>query len=214
MDWLRKNKKFLIIVIGGIFLLLLYRFYPILMQKNEEEDYLQQADFFAEGEETSVEANMIEEEEKVTVMLIDVKGAVKNPGVYEAREGDRVNDIILKAGGILEKGEKNAVNFAMKVSDEMIIYVPFIGEEEDGALMTEASNQAQTSSSSKEGLININKASETELLQIPGVGPAKATAIIEYREQNGGFSAKEDMKKISGIGEKTYEKLEAFITIN
>jgi competence protein ComEA len=210
MDWLRKNKKFLIIVMGGILLLLLYRFYPILMQKNEEEDYLQQADFFAGGGETSVEA--IEEEEKVTVMLIDVKGAVKNPGVYEASEGDRVNDIIIKAGGILEKGEKNAVNFAMKVTDEMIIYVPFIGEEEEGAIMKEASNQA--SSSSNEGLININKASETELLQIPGVGPAKATAIIEYREQNGGFSAKEDMKKISGIGEKTYEKLEAFITIN
>lgn len=212
MDWLRKNKKFIIIVLGGLLLLLLYRFSPILLQKKEEEDYFQQDDFFAEGEGTSVEAPIVEEEEQVTLMLVDVKGAVKSPGVYEASEGDRVNDIIKKAGGILEKGEKNAVNFAMKISDEMIIYVPFIGEEEEGAVLQEGSNQAN--SSSKEGVININKASETELLQLPGVGPAKATAIIEYREQNGGFSAKEDIKKISGIGEKTYEKLEAYFTIN
>lgn len=206
MDWLRKNKKFILFVLGGISLLLLYRFYPILMPKNEEE-YFPQDDLLTEREEEITESELAEEEPQVTFILVDVKGAVKNPGVYEANEGDRVNDIIQKAGGILNNGEKNAVNLAMKVSDEMIIYVPYLGEE--GEVVND-----QASLSANEGLVNINKASETELLQLPGVGPSKAAAIIEYREQNGGFSTKEDLKKISGIGEKTYEKLEPFLTIN
>ncbi|EOR23708.1 MULTISPECIES: helix-hairpin-helix domain-containing protein [Bacillaceae] len=206
MDWLRKNKKFILFVLGGISLLLLYRFYPILMPKNEEE-YFPQDDLLTERGEEITESELAEEEPQVTFILVDVKGAVKNPGVYEANEGDRVNDIIQKAGGILNNGEKNAVNLAMKVSDEMIIYVPYIGEE--GEVVND-----QASLSANEGLVNINKASETELLQLPGVGPSKAAAIIEYREQNGGFSTKEDLKKISGIGEKTYEKLEPFLTIN
>ncbi|WP_312093286.1 helix-hairpin-helix domain-containing protein [Niallia sp.] len=210
MDWLRKNKKFLIPVLGGMLLLLLFRFSPLLMQKNDQEDSFQQEDLFA-AEEEMAEEDTIVEDNQATLMLVDVKGAVKNPGVYEASEGERVNDIINKAGGILQNGEKNAVNFAMKVTDEMIIYVPYIGEEEEAAI-DEASNQASLSSS--EGLININKASETELLELPGVGPSKAAAIIEYREQNGGFSAKEDIKNITGIGEKTYEKLEPLISIN
>ncbi|MCB5235743.1 helix-hairpin-helix domain-containing protein [Niallia circulans] len=206
MDWLRKNKKFILFVLGGISLLLLYRFYPILMPKNEEE-YFPQDDLLTERGEEITESELAEEEPQVTFILVDVKGAVKNPGVYEANEGDRVNDIIQKAGGILNNGEKNAVNLAMKVSDEMIIYVPYLGEE--GEVVND-----QASLSANEGLVNINKASETELLQLPGVGPSKAAAIIEYREQNGGFSTKEDFKKISGIGEKTYEKLEPFLTIN
>ena len=176
------------------------------MPKNEEE-YFPQDDLLTERGEEITESELAEEEPQVTFILVDVKGAVKNPGVYEANEGDRVNDIIQKAGGILNNGEKNAVNLAMKVSDEMIIYVPYIGEE--GEVVND-----QASLSATEGLVNINKASETELLQLPGVGPSKAAAIIEYREQNGGFSTKEDLKKISGIGEKTYEKLEPFLTIN
>jgi len=211
MDWLRKNKKFILFVLGGICLLLLYRFYPILMPKNEEE-YFPQDDLLTERGEEITESELAEEEPQATFILVDVKGAVKNPGVYEANEGDRVNDIIQKAGGILTNGEKNAVNLAMKVSDEMIIYVPYIGEE--GGVVNGKEVSDQTSLPANEDLVNINKASETELLQLPGVGPSKAAAIIEYREQNGGFSTKEDLKKISGIGEKTYEKLEPFLTIN
>lgn len=157
------------------------------MPKNEEE-YFPQDDLLTERGEEITESELAEEEPQVTFILVDVKGAVKNPGVYEANEGDRVNDIIQKAGGILNNGEKNAVNLAMKVSDEMIIYVPYIGEE--GEVVND-----QASLSANEGLVNINKASETELLQLPGVGPSKAAAIIEYREQNGGFSTKEDLKK-------------------
>lgn len=211
MDWLRKNRKFIFIVLGCLLFLVLYHYSPILMQPNEEEDYIQQDDLFAGSsvEETAIDGNNVEEGLQDKLLIVDVKGAVKNPGVYEATEGDRVNDIIKKAGGMLDKGEKNGVNLAMKVTDEMIIYVPYIGEED--SIISESGNQ--TSLSSDEELININKASETELTELPGVGPSKAAAIIEYREQNGGFSTKEDIKNISGIGEKTYEKLEAFITI-
>lgn len=99
----------------------------------------------------------------------------------------------------------------MKVTDEMIIYVPYIGEEGEAANGNAVGNE--TAVPSNEGTVNINKASETELLELPGVGPSKAAAIVEYREQNGGFSTKEDLKNISGIGEKTYEKLESFISI-
>lgn len=209
MDWLRKNKKISLFVLGGIALLLLYRFYPILISSSEEEQ-IPQENLFAERGKLEPE-DVPGEESPVTLMLVDVKGAVKNPGVYEAKEGERVNDMIEKAGGMLKDGEKNAVNFAMKVTDEMIIYVPYIGEEEEVVNSNAVGNE--TTDPTSEGTVNINKASETELLELPGVGPSKAAAIMEYREQNGGFSAKEDLKKISGIGEKTYEKLEAFISI-
>ncbi|WP_043933943.1 helix-hairpin-helix domain-containing protein [Bacillus sp. EB01] len=142
-----------------------------------------------------------------TTILIDVKGAVEKPGVYHASPDERVIDIIELAGGLSESADTSGVNFAQKLQDEMIVYVPAKGEEA-------GSTASGTDVASGNGKININRANETELQEIPGIGPSKAAAIIEYREKNGPFKKPEELKEISGIGDKTFEKLEGAITVH
>jgi competence protein ComEA len=150
-----------------------------------------------------LEENPQEEEN----LVVDVKGAIKSPGVYEVKLGDRVIDVIEMAGGLNENADKNNINFAMKLVDEMVLYVPIVGEEK---IIEPTVGSVQNH---EDGKVNLNKASETELQTLTGVGPAKATAIIEYRDQNGGFKKVEELMEISGIGEKTFEKLKDQITV-
>lgn len=152
------------------------------------------------------------EEEKVASgpLFVDVKGAVSSPGLYEAKEGDRVLDAIDQAGGLIKTADEKQVNFAQKVHDEMIIYIPEKGEVVEEALPA----MAAPSSTQAAGKININRADLSELQNLPGVGPAKAQAIIDYREEQGPFKKVEDIQNVSGIGEKTFEKLQESITVN
>ena len=102
------------------------------------------------------------------------------------------------------------MNLSQKIVDEMVIYIPVFGEEMDMLPPTIVSSQ---SVSKEEGKVNINTADSNELQTLSGVGPSKADAIIEYREQNGPFQKIEDLMNISGIGEKTFEKLKDGITV-
>ncbi|MFO1443390.1 helix-hairpin-helix domain-containing protein [Bacillus sp. Bva_UNVM-123] len=155
------------------------------------------------------EADSIEMEEEI--IIVDVKGAVLNPGVYEAAANDRVIDMITKAGGLNEHADESRINFAIRVEDEMVIYVPIIGEE--GADGSDFVFEGTASKGKNDGKVNLNTANETELQTLPGIGPAKAAMIIEYREKNGPFKAIEDLKLISGIGDKTFEKLQSSIKV-
>ncbi|MCA0986113.1 helix-hairpin-helix domain-containing protein [Guptibacillus algicola] len=164
-------------------------------------------DFLIEEAVVEEEENGNEEvrEKEPEYIMVDVKGAVVKPGVYELKSDARVKDIITRAGGFLEEADQTQLNLAGKVVDEMMIYVPVIGE---GAGGSELSSVEANS-----GLISINKATLSELQELPGIGPAKAEAIIAYREEQGGFSTIDDLKEISGIGEKTFEKLKDLITV-
>ena len=99
------------------------------------------------------------------------------------------------------------VNLSQKVTDEMIIYIPEFGEEVEPIFLT------QTTNSGQEGKVDLNKADSAQLETLPGIGPGKAQAIIEYRDMNGPFKTIEDVKNVSGIGEKTFEKLKDHITV-
>lgn len=156
-------------------------------------------------EEGKTQQTTIQEPEKI---IVDVKGQVKKPGVYQSSSGERVIDVINRSGGLTENADVSQVNFAEHVQDAMVIYIPAKGEE---GLAVPGGSMTQNGSSDK---ININKADETQLQDIPGIGPAKASAIIEYRELNGSFKTIEDIKNISGIGDKTYEKLKDSISVN
>ena len=156
-----------------------------------------------EPQSLELEENPQEEEN----LVVDVKGAIKSPGVYEMKLGDRVIDVIEQAGGLHENADSNNINFAMKLVDEMVLYIPIVGEEiTPEPTVGGVQNQG-------DGKVNLNKASEAELQTLTGVGPAKATAIIEYRDQNGGFKKVEEIMEISGIGEKTFEKFKDQITV-
>ena len=153
----------------------------------------------------------IEYVEQVTIpnVLVDVKGQVKFPGVYELTAEDRVIDAIHLAGGYTDLAETKLINHAQRLQDEMVIYIPQKGEEIDvdtiGIVLTTGN------SSGNGGKININKADETQLQALPGVGPAKAQAIIAYRTEVGKFQTIDDLKKVSGIGEKSFERLKDLI---
>lgn len=155
------------------------------------------------------------EQPQPDAMMVDVKGQIKLPGVYKANPGERVIDIIDRAGGLTDQADQSQVNLSAHVQDEMVIYIPAMGEE---GIVPQGSSVGGTASSSgsgqTQGKININKADAAELQKLPGIGPAKAAAIIEYRQASGPFKVVEDLKKISGIGEKTFDKLKDLVTVH
>lgn len=142
------------------------------------------------------------------VFMVDVKGAIQKPGVIQCKEGERVFDVIRLAGGFKEKADVNQVNLAEKITDEMVIYVPFIGEETDQTIVINEGNQTKQNET-----IDINHASQSELEKIPGVGPAKAKNILDYIDVNGPFTSVEQLESVNGIGKKSLEKMTPFIII-
>ncbi|WP_100331637.1 helix-hairpin-helix domain-containing protein [Bacillus xiapuensis] len=162
------------------------------------------------------------EEKKETkeeqVVMVDMKGAVPKPGIYTLKQGARIHDAIAKAGGLQKDADRTAVNLAQKLQDEMIVYIPKIGEKPPAQSPSVSSAIPGASSpadgSKPETKININAASAEELQTMPGIGEAKAQAIIDYRETEGAFAKPEDLKNVTGIGEKTFEKLEPLISVN
>lgn len=161
---------------------------------------------------------VVEEEEPMLPesVIVDVKGAVHYPGIVQLTTEDRVMDAIEAAGGYTENANPVTINHAQKLVDEMVIYVPQQGESMDELAIPSSTvtSVAGTSSSAKDdGKININTATEAELTTLSGIGPAKAAAIIAYREEHGSFKTVEDLKNVSGIGEKTFEKLQDSIKV-
>ncbi len=155
-----------------------------------------------------------EELKQPETMMVDVKGQIKLPGVYQANAGERVVDVISRAGGLTEKADQTQVNFAEHVQDEMVIYIPAKGEE--GLAAPDRSGGggiAASGTNNRQSKINLNKADAAELQNLPGIGPAKAAAIIEYRETSGAFKTVEDLKNITGIGDKTFEKLKDLVDV-
>ena len=139
-------------------------------------------------------------------IFVDVKGAVKHPGVFETTKDKRIKDLIEEAGGLLDDADTSTLNLSQKVKDQMVIYVLKHGEKpkqiSDGG-----------SSSSNTDVININTANKEQLMKISGVGKTKAEAIISYREKNGDFKKKEDITKVRGIGKATFEKIKDKIEV-
>ncbi|WP_335869297.1 helix-hairpin-helix domain-containing protein [Bacillus sp. 2205SS5-2] len=160
----------------------------LYLQKNTEKEHISTPLMI---EETVEEADIQSED-----YMVDIKGAVKNPGVYETSADERVVDIIKKAGGLEIDADPSKINYAQRVEDEMVILVPKVGEMAEGNL-----TQSQPMK------ININKASKEELETLSGVGPSKAEAIINHREEEGLFKSVEDILNVTGIGEKMYEKI-------
>lgn len=150
---------------------------------------------------------------EATFLTVDVKGAVKKPGVYELAAGSRVKDAIQEAGGLLEDADSKSVNLAQKVQDEAVIYVAKQGEA--GAdVTTQAGGASQTGTGAQAtGQVNLNTATLAELQTVSGIGAKRAQDIIDYRETNGKFKSLDDLKNVSGIGAKTLEKLKAYVTV-
>ena len=160
----------------------------------------------------SVSEKEVKKEEPVEqdLITVDVKGAVKAPGIYDLPVGSRVNDAVQKAGGLTEQADSKSINLAQKVSDEALVYVPTKGEE----VANQQTNSGAPSSTSKDKKVNLNKASLEEIKQVKGLGGKRAQDIIDHREANGKFKSVDELKKVSGIGAKTIEKLKDYVTVD
>lgn len=145
-------------------------------------------------------------------VTVDVKGAVNHPGVYSLPSQSRVTDAIKRAGGLSNLADSKSVNLAQKLQDETVIYVAQKGEKIT-VVEEEKANNIATQGNSK-GKINLNKADLSSLQTISGVGAKRAQDILDYRDSQGGFKTIDDLKNVSGIGEKTLEKLRQDVTID
>lgn len=179
------------------------------------------------GTESGMESGGGAQEAVSSDIYVHICGAVEKPGVYILAAGSRVYEGIAAAGGFREDACEDFVNQAGILQDGQRLVIPTeeeVGEAEaDGsyqALWQEEAQQAEergmaeSRSGSTGGLVNINTASETELSAIPGIGAGKAAAIIQYRQENGSFASIEDIMKVSGIKEGTFEKIKDRITVN
>lgn len=165
------------------------------------------------------------EEKDDLLCYVHVDGAVQRPGLYILNFGARVSEAIEKAGGLTADADLSSVNLAMKLADEMKITIPnkasSAQEENQEKSWIDQPGQPKNplsdeSSRKKNGggpKININQASKEELMALPSIGPSRAEEIISYREEHP-FKAIEEIKDISGIGEKTFEKLKDRIQVH
>lgn len=179
-------------------------------QGDNEYVAISEQNSFPELIEEALEEDIGEQVSIHIAIVVDVKGAVRHPGVYPMLDDDRLIDAINAAGGYLPNADSRLLNHAKRLTDELLIYVPLEGEElpEGGTDLLTSSN-----SQSEDGVVNINTADEDELMTISGIGPAKAGAIIQHRNEQGPFNSPEALMEISGIGQKTFEKLEHQIKV-
>ncbi|MBD1371110.1 helix-hairpin-helix domain-containing protein [Hazenella sp. IB182357] len=154
------------------------------------------------SEQDEEEVNQQKEEESNTI-VIDVKGAVQEPGLVELEQGARVSDAIEQAGQLTEKADSNQINLAARLQDGEVVYVPQMGEEVSILVLPDKANTT----------VNLNRATIAELEQLTGIGQAKAEAIIQYRDENGSFTTIEEVMKVSGIGEKTFKQFKDEVSV-
>ncbi|WP_285395113.1 helix-hairpin-helix domain-containing protein [Lysinibacillus sp. fls2-241-R2A-57] len=209
--WQKYKKSMLfpgILVIGG----LCYFFFSSSDSSPPQEELIETIQPMKQHEiEEPVDEAVIQQ------VFVDIKGAVMYPGVYELQPDQRIIDVVQLAGGYTQDADTQLINHAQKVQDEMVIYIPVKGEKLDeitsNILTMPTSGTSQGDNGMKDQKVNLNKADEATLTTLTGIGPSKAQSIISYREENGDFKTIEDLKKVSGIGEKTFEKLKDFITV-
>ena len=169
-------------------------------------------------------------EQEPTLYMVDIKGQVINPGIYELSSSSRIIDVITKAGGLTEIADTSVINLSKKIEDEMVIIIyseyevtnwietkeqeKYLQEkcrqEEEGKIENDACITEDATIEST--TININTATKEELMTLTGIGEAKADAIISYREQTA-FTKIEDLKNVSGIGDSIYNEIKDRITV-
>ncbi|NKC69103.1 helix-hairpin-helix domain-containing protein [Vagococcus fluvialis] len=162
---------------------------------------------------TDLIAETEKENNDLVKMYVDIKGAVKLPGMYEVTSDMRVLNVIDMAGGLKETADDSKVNFSQRIEDQMVIYIPVEGEELSETVIAGTNSNTANISKDEEGKVNLNQATKEELMTLSGVGDKKAEKIIEYREENGSFKTIEDLKNVNGFGEKSFESLEKYISI-
>jgi competence protein ComEA len=200
------TKKEQIIIISLILIVVIISVFNFVNSKflTDEKD-----DINNEINVEDLSIDLIEEEgiDENQIIMVHISGEVYKPGIVELNLGSRVIDAVNLAGGLKKDADLDKINLAKKLSDEEKIYIPKIGEED---ITIETSNDTITSNDNS--LININICTKEELMSLPGIGDVLAGKILDYREQSP-FKTIDDIKNVSGIGEKRFESIKEFITV-
>ena len=168
--------------------------------------------YMNEKSDKSNEISQTETEDQL--VTVDVKGAVKKPGVYQLQSNSRVHDALEKAGGLTDEADLKSVNQAQKLSDEAVVYVAKVGENAVDVTTSAPASATSGTGQTKSALVNLNTATEADFQTISGIGQKRAQDIIAYREANGRFKSVDELKNVSGIGAKTLEKLKEYVTVD
>lgn len=186
-----------ILIFGGIY----YCFHDSLSENKPETVVVTQEN--VDTKDAEQETDKLE----TTAIYVHVCGAVKNPGVYEIMADSRICDAINAAGGLTKKAADTDINQAELLTDGQQVYIPYKSKNKEVSTLSD--NNSSTDSSK----VNINTATSAELTTLPGIGDAKATSILQYREENGKFASIEELKNVSGIKDGVYTQIEAYITV-
>lgn len=220
--WIQKNRLFLSVIALSLVLVVMISTLIILLftQQSSENIVVEPLEESRSKEEQQLEKeeSSKKKEPSPEKLVVDIKGAVKNPGVYGVTSDMRLIDAINLAGGFTGEADQSQMNLALRLTDQLMIYVPKNGEElpmEQSLKQPVKSGEKVNEELASKGLkVNLNTASVAELQTLAGVGLKKAEDIIRYREENGSFQQIEELTKVSGIGEKTYEALKEQLTVD
>ena len=166
------------------------------------------------NEKSNKSKEISQSETEDQLVTVDVKGAVKKPGVYQLQSNSRVHDALEKAGGLTDEADLKSVNQAQKLSDEAVVYIAKVGENAVDVTTSTPASATSGTGQAKSALVNLNTATEADFQTISGIGQKRAQDIIAYREANGRFKSVDELKNVSGIGAKTLEKLKEYVTVD
>lgn len=209
MEILNKKQKIIVVVLI-IIMCIVIGYY--IISKTEKYDYsdIEKISNIIE-EDHEVDDNIIENK-----IVIHITGEVEEEGVIELEKGARISDAIEEAGGTTEEADLSNVNLAYSLSDGQKVKIPNINEKDEEIIVVEekaGDNIIIEGNKSKEEKININKAAQTEIETLPGIGPSTALKIITYRNEHGKFKNIEDIKNVSGIGDSKFENIKEYICV-
>ena len=207
----------LLSVVGGVI------FYKLAFDSSNKEDNI------VLNTKKKTNDEKIEEEEDIYYQ-VDIKGEVNTPGIYTVKKDSRVIDVIRLAGDLTDNADTSVLNLSKKVTDEMVIIIYSYDEVANFALTKEKEKQEQEaclnyseitndacikdeSEIVSDSTISLNMATIEELMTLPGIGEAKAKAIISYREEVGAFQNIEELKEVDGIGDTLFDQIKENITI-
>lgn len=221
LESLTKKQKIIFFIILSIMIIFIIYYIYLTVYKNESVFSITANNTIVEDEliqNSLSNNNNLENDYSDNSIIIYICGAVKESKVVQLKKNSRISDAIEAVGGLNKDADLTNINLAYILEDGEKIYIPKKGEQVQTEITSTSSDfqnsiSSSSSSSSKNNKININRATQTELETIPGVGPSTALKIINYREENGKFASIEDIKNISGIGDAKYEKMKDFISV-